>query len=868
MREEQMTDELWVGPVKTLWTLLDEIVAEETHELLASQADQLVVQAQTARSSDPAQPLRVAENIVPFMARMMTERLRLQNLAEDLARVEIIHRRRSGEGRPLRGSIDGLAQRLFTDTPTAHRPGPLVGRIVLTVHPTESTRRTVLQHVRKLSQLMAQLSGVSTTPEAGLRQRVREELRALWRTPAQRTNRPRVLDEVELGLYYLSESLFEAVPAVSWSINQVLRSSNLPPLEWAVDSWIGGDRDGHPFVSAEVTAYTLRRHRETILRLYQKSLDELERTVSSQGRYLTDHALLNGWLQEARERFPAEAEELQRRYSEEPLRQMVGLMRVRIESTLAGQPKGYPHALAFAQDIDYVGRLWDPNPDRRPWELSILKAQVDAFGFHLATLDLRQHSRVHEQAIAELDSKDYLALDEEDRLARLEEILRHPPGWIPGHDTTRDLRNTLVEVFRQRRRYGHQVVSRYLVSMAHHASDLVEVLALLRSVDPEQSLDIVPVFETLDDLRRAPKILQRALQMSLWKEHLRSRHGFQEVMLGYSDSTKDAGVMAASWAIYQAQGALLAWAQSNGIQLGFFHGRGGALGRGGGPTSYAIMAQPPGSAWQPLRITQQGEVLSQKFLLPGLAWRSLELMMTAQASHALFPVPDVDADTREMMDVMADAGHRMYRRLVDAPRFWEYFLAVTPIREMAALNWGSRPAWREEFRWDDLRAIPWVFAWTQNRMLVPAWFGAGQALEEVMNLPGGLEKIRQLRHTWPFLATLLHNLELALIKADMRVAQGYQGLAHNDLVQEFWPVILRDYEQCRSALLTITGQPELLAERPRLRHAVTWRNPLVDTLNAMQVDLLRRYRKSADAALLPDLAQTMEGIALGLRNSG
>jgi phosphoenolpyruvate carboxylase len=736
--------------------------------------------------------------------------------------------------------------------------------MVLTFHPTESTRRTILQHVRKLAALLDEGGRLRPQTEDN---RLREEVRALWRTPSRRQDRPTVLDEVELGLFYLEHSLFPLLPELLLELDQLCQEHQLGRLDWAIDSWIGGDRDGHPAVTARITEYTLNRHQQTVLRLYLPELEELERTLTAGQRYFSQTPQVDRWLQMMSELFGDEAAELARRYPMEPLRQVVGLIRRRLQATMAGDARGYRMAHQFRQDIEQLGRLWDPDPWRWPFELRRLLRQIDIFGFHLATLDIRQHSRIHTEGIVDLVGERYRLAEEQDKLQLLGQLMDNPPAWIPTSPSTAELKETLEVVSKARRQFGERAVSRYLVSMAHHASDLVAVLALMKVVDPELSLDVVPLVETLDDLKHAVVIMEQAYHEPHWREHVQSRRHYQEVMLGYSDSTKDAGTFTASWRIYQAQNDLVEWAEQYGIRLGFFHGRGGALGRGGGPTSYAILGQPPKTRLNPFRMTQQGEVLSQKFLLPKLAWRSLELMTVAHVKHALYPGWEPDAKTVEWMDTLSEAAVTAYRDLVGAPGFWEYFLAVTPIREMSQLNWGSRPSWREEFCWDDLRAIPWVFAWTQNRVGLPAWFGAGTALAQALKTAGGVDQVRELRDHWPFWQTLLHNLELALVKSDVMVAEAYQDLAEPSLRSRFWPIIKNEREQLEQALWEISGAPPL-ASQPRLKTTVSWRNPLVDALNYLQIALLARYREDQDPAWLPLISQTMEGIALGLRNTG
>ncbi|MCY0881999.1 MAG: phosphoenolpyruvate carboxylase, partial [Firmicutes bacterium] len=729
----------------------------------------------------------------------------------------------------------------------------------------ESTRRTILQHIRKLSELLTSPNAVPESVETW-EQQIRETLRVLWRTPSQRLARPTVNDEVELGLYYIKNTLFYVLPRIQLALDDQLQAAHLPTVQWSIDSWIGGDRDGHPFVNAAVTERTLARHQEISSQLYLQSLEHLEHTLTSEGHYILHPEELSQWLNTERRMFPDEAEELSTRYPQEPLRQMIGLIAARLQKSSTHRLGGYVNTAAFYRDVEQVARHWDDNPARRPMELRILLQQIRTFGLHLAALDIRQHSHIHTIAVTEMLGERYADASEEDKLQWLNQAIQHPPEFLPQSEITQDLKLTLELAARYQKMWGSEGIPHYLISMAHHASDLLAILLLMKSIDPALSMDIIPVIETLDDLEHARQMLTDAWNQKSWREHLAQRNNYQEVMLGYSDSTKDAGTFTATWAIQHAQVVLSQWADDHQLQLGFFHGRGGALGRGGGSTSYAILSQPAISMRHTLRITQQGEVMSQKFLLPNMAARSLELMMTAHAQSIIFPPDNTDETANRLMDHLSATAFEKYRSFIGREHFWEYFLHVTPIREMAALNWGSRPSWREQFRWEDLRAIPWVFSWTQNRTLLPGWFGAGSAFAE--SLPDYLPQLQKWYRSWPFLTTLIHNLELALTKADIFVAEAYQQLAPAEEAAPLWDEIVREYYLLQDTLLQITGHDALLADEPSAQREWAARRQQIDPLNYLQIEVIAQYRSSHDEKLLRLIAQTMEGIALGLRNTG
>ncbi len=859
----------WQNTVRMLWEILYEVAQDEESDQVVQRSMEAFSTAERLRFEQVPYRLRGYNNSGTFglldsTIRLLSEKIRLQNLTEDLHRSHLVENRRHKASTPLRGSIRELKKLIDQhQIPLSEPSERLEGRLVLTSHPTESTRRTILQHIRKIADLLE--NPEFDVSDSLWRHELTELLRVLWRTPSQRAARPTVMDEVELGLYYIRQSLFHTLPLIFDDLDTALNQNT--PISWAIDSWIGGDRDGHPFVDVAITQKTLQRHHEVAIELYLQSLDELERILSADPQYIHHPEALQQWLNLQGRLFLDKAADLKQRYPQEPLRQMIGLIAEKLRITLTYRLGGYASTSSFWKDVRQLADHWDPNPDHWPRELRLLLRQISIFGLHLADLDIRQHSRVHAQAMAEILGPDYLEWNDDERIRAIHEAWHNPPRFIPQSPVTQDLKDVLELMAYHQRVSGNEGLRNYLVSMAHQASDLLAVLFLIHHTDPYLSVNIIPVVETLDDLQGVQTLINKIMHDSLWQEHISRRQNYQEIMLGYSDSTKDAGSLTASWAIFQAQLILTKWASDHELRVGFFHGRGGALGRGGGPTSYAITGQPRASVKSFLRITQQGEVLSQKFLLPKIAYRSLELMVVSHARAVLFPSLDPGPATIKEMDQLAAVAFHRYRQLINNPNFWEYFMAVTPIREMSALNWGSRPSWREQFRWEDLRAIPWVFSWTQNRMLLPGWYGAGQALDKALRA-GKADLLKHWYHSWPFWTTTIHNFELALVKSDLHVAMAYHDLVPAKLSEEFWPLIQEEYNRLHDALLTITGHSQLLDDQPRLQDVIHWRNPHVDPLNYIQIELLAKYRESQDEELLPLIAKTMEGIALGMRNTG
>ncbi|MCL6561978.1 MAG: phosphoenolpyruvate carboxylase [Firmicutes bacterium] len=801
-----------------LTSLLNEVVREETSEAVVAEAQRAFAHAQVRRLvRDPkaASGGGWPTPTVPLMHYFLLN-LQLINLAEDLTRRErwLAHRR---EPLPARGSLELLAQEESLLPPSAMHEPPGC-RLVFTAHPTESTRPEVLRLLRHLGERMTEAPLALYMPRRELlRQEVKEVIRQLWRSGVRYPERPSVLEEVQQGLFFWGETIWSVLPELLWDFATLarVRGERVSWRWWAdllgVDSWIGGDRDGHPEVTAEVTEQTLAWHRETVLRRYQAMVETLR-------------AVINGAAPAGRTTVGERLGEIARR----------------LEATRSGNSDGYAAPEALLADLEAVAEAVAGPSGEIPRELQLALIRVRAFGFHAMSLDLREHSGRLADAVAMYE-------------ANPEETVAEHPVW-----------RTFRMLSRYQRQWGVEGCHRYLVSMAHGPADLKRPLWIARQVDPDLVLDVVPVFETLDDLERAPAIMDALLADQEYRRHLDRRGRRQEVMLGYSDSTKDGGYLAATWALYRAASRLSQWARQRGVALGLFHGRGGALGRGGGPTSYAILAQPPETRGQPLRITHQGEVLSQKFLLPDIGYRSLELILTALLAH--LKTPGQEPEDAGRLEEAAAAAHRHYRQLIDAPDFWQYFTEVTPIREMAWLNWGSRPTWRETFSWQDLRAIPWVFAWTQNRMLLPGWYGAGTGLTAVLRGAGDLARLRYWYAHWPFFRTLIHNLELALAKADLGVARRYQRLAAAP--EAFWTAVEAEFGLCTEVVLAITGHRALLDGHPTLQSAIRWRNPQIDPLHRAQIWLLSHYRRTEEPQYMEPLALTMHGIAAGLRNVG
>jgi phosphoenolpyruvate carboxylase len=862
---------------------------------------------------------RVVELVAGFdldraglVARAFTVYFQLVNLAEEQHRVRTLRERRLAGG-PVRESFAAAVQ----EVTGAAGPDGLAGLLerlevvpVLTAHPTEARRRAVVDALRRIAAELARLDAprLPGDDEAAAARRLLEEITILWRTAQLRRDRPSPLDEVRSVMAVFDTTLFRLVPAAYRALEQALTgeaSGTRPPpfrpyLRWG--SWVGGDRDGNPSVTADTTRATMAIQADHVLR----GLEAVTRRV---GHALTVAAAdtppspgLLASLAADTAAFPEPAAAIATRWPDEPYLQKLLLAAERLAATraaLVGDGRGggghrYRDAGEFLADLRLVQEsLAAAGAPRLAYgELQQLAWQAETFGFHLASLEVRQHADVHAEALAELRpgvATDAAALD---RLAR--------DGWGPGGlepsppgdrgsggvpragGPAAEVLDTLAAMAELQARHGPDACRRYVVSFSRSAADLVAVRALARLAVPDGSLelDVVPLFESRADLERACDILDEYLALPSTQAWLERRGRRLEVMLGYSDSAKDAGFLAANLALYRAQGGLAAWAAERGIDLVLFHGRGGALGRGGGPAGRAVRGQAPGSVAGRFKVTEQGEVIYARYGNLAIGHRHLEQVTNAVlgASTPVTQAALAAAEARflDTATAMAGAAETAWRELVTQDGFAEFFATVTPIKELGLLRIGSRPASRGgdgdgpvAADLADLRAIPWVFAWSQNRCNLPGWYGLGTGLEVVAGRPGGRDTLREMYAGWPFFRSLIENAEMSLAKADPLVAESYLELGGRP---DLLGAIREEYRRTRSLVVQTTGAGRLLGHRPVLRQAVDLRNPYVDALSFLQVRFLtdlRNGRSGAQAARAAGLVLlTVNGVAAGLQNTG
>ncbi|WP_191556071.1 phosphoenolpyruvate carboxylase [Metabacillus idriensis] len=774
--------------------------------------------------------------------------------------------------------------------------------LIITAHPTEATRRSVLEIHKRIATLLNSLDQpIHTKRErAELEDRLFNEVVILWQTDELRDRKPTVMDEVANGLYYFDETLFEVLPQIHQELEDCLQS-NYPESEWQVPnflrfgSWIGGDRDGNPNVTADITWKTLIKHRTLAVRKYKESLKYLRKRLSQSTKRVT---VSDELLDSVRDEVSLLSKKERWQVEHEVYRCKLTIMLKKLDPQ---SPFGYNSSQQFSDDLKLIQqsvKLHHP----KGYELKSLQKlirQVELFGFHLATLDIRNHSGEHEAAIKEIFhsvklARDYSSLPEEEKMKLLGDVLQDPRPLVSfKEDYSKETQNVL-DVFHMIRsahkEFGERSIEVYLVSMTQSASDLLEVMVLAKEAGlyrlhpdgrMESKLNVAPLLETIDDLIAGPKIMEQLFQLDFYRKHLEEQNNLQEIMLGYSDGSKDGGTLTANWKLYKAQQEIHDMAKQYSIRLKFFHGRGGSLGRGGGPLNRSLLSQPAETLGDGVKITEQGEVLSSRYGLYDIAYRSLEqaasTLLTA-AAHVSNEAEQSDIrtnDWEDAMDQISAVSLKKYQELVfkDAD-FLNYFKQATPLPELGALNIGSRPMSRKgSERFEDLRAIPWVFAWTQSRQLLPAWYAAGTGLQSGIKDAANLERLQQMYKSWPFFRSTIDNLQMALLKADLMAAKEYLAMVDDPQAAErIFNDITAEYNRTKEILLHITGQTELMDHIPNIQESVRLRNPYVDPLSFFQVEVISKLREAGNdlpnEELLSEVLLTINGIAAGLRNTG
>ncbi|SEM49307.1 Phosphoenolpyruvate carboxylase, type 1 [Paenibacillus sp. cl141a] len=810
----------------------------------------------------------------------------------------------------IESAVQDLKERNITFEEVQEILESLSLELVMTAHPTEAMRRAILDIHKRIADDVMQLDNPTLTfrEREQLREKLLNEVITLWQTDELRDRKPTVLDEVRNGMYYFHETLFHILPEVYQELERCL-TKYYPGHHWHVPtylrfgSWIGGDRDGNPSVTADVTWRTLEMQRKLAIREYQRILREFMKYLSFSSSIVNVSDELLQSIEKDRENVTLKKMEIWHN-EKEPYRVKLVYMLAKMSHILDENMTGgerYQTPEEFIEDLNIIDRSLRFHFADYVADTYIQKLirQAELFGFHTATLDIRQHSQEHENAMAEILRKmnvtqDYAQLSEDEKIELLNNLLNDPrPLTTPYQeysDSTEECLEVYRTVFRAQQEFGVKCISSYLISMAEGASDILEVMVFAKEVglfrkDNDGSviatLQAAPLFETIDDLHAAPEIMRKLFSLPIYREAVSAMNELQEIMLGYSDSNKDGGAITANWELQVALKEITAVANDYGIKVKYFHGRGGSLGRGGMPLNRSILAQPASTIAGGIKITEQGEVISSRYSLKGIAYRSLDQATSALITASLNARYPEKESTEKEWEVISSSisavSQKKYQDLIFRdPDFLTFFKESTPLPEVGELNIGSRPSKRKNSdRFEDLRAIPWVFAWTQSRYLLPAWYAAGTGLQSFYQGKEENMKVLQKMYTsYPFFTSLIDTLQMALAKADLIIAKEYSLMTKDDQARErIFGLIQEEFKLTKELVLKITGQQDILDNQPVLQESIRLRNPYVDPLSYLQVQLLNELRELREQEqdnpdLLREVLLTINGIAAGLRNTG
>ena len=884
--------------VRSLSTLLGEVLAEqespnalETVEQIRTGAISYRRHGSKSRTVLQSELAALDEEYREMVARAFTTYFELTNLAEERERVRSI-RERSDEG-TLTDSLGATVERLVELDADAEVVEQVLQDTLIqptfTAHPTEARRKTVKAKLRAVAAHIETLDERRLTERerAAIKRGLEAEVTTLWQTPQIRDRRPEVTDEALNVQWYLENVLFDVVGDVYDELERVLEPEypdiDVPKL-FEFRSWAGSDRDGNPYVTPDVTAETLERQRAVVLEKYRDQLKALSGVLSQDSRKFTVGEPFADSLASDKERLPGVASEVETRYPDEPYRQKLKLMRERVERVGDVRQGGYSDADDLLADLEIIASSLRANGAGVVVDEAVepLVRQVDTFGFNLASLDLRDHRANHTETVVAVFDRvgiDYAGMGEEQRVATLTDaIVQSEPVVDVGNHAEYD--ETPARILRRfdaladwHHEYGVDAIDTYCISMTEEPSHVLEVLFLadqagVVDLPGYSGLDIVPLLETRTALSGARRIMGTLFENEAYDAALQARGDVQEIMLGYSDSNKENGFLAANWSLHRNQKRLAAITDDHDIELRLFHGRGGSISRGGGSMNEALLALPTETITGQVKFTEQGEAISEKYANPRIAERNLEQMLDAQirARHRALTGggPEAPEAWHGPLATAADAAHEAYRDLLDTDGFVTYFEQATPIAVIENLNLGSRPASRSGERTvEDLRAIPWVFAWTQSRCIIPGWYGLGTGLQAYLDDGGDIETLRTLYEEWPFFQTTLDNAALSLARTDLNIATEYADLADNR--ETFFPRIRAEYDRCVDLIQEITGR-DRLPPRRWIRRNLDRRNPYVDPLNLLQVHLLERDTLTETEQRA--LRLTVKGIAAGMKSTG
>ncbi len=897
--------------VNLLGSLLGQVIHEQAGEAIFARVEELRLLCKAANQPENeymyeqiADRIKsLAANEISWLIRAFTIFFHLINQAErqEIIRINQDRERRADLDHPRKESIWEaiilLKQKGISFDLMIALLNQLDIQPTLTAHPTEARRRAILHKQKQIAQMLSQLDNcemLASSEKDRLATQLYRQIMLLIATDEVRSVRLTVQDEVENGIYFCSTSIWEAVPQIYKDLQEAIEtyygeSAEIPVL-FRYRSWIGGDRDGNPFVTPEATQSALLNYRTTALKLYQQELINLREDLSiSSQRFPGPDQLTSSLLAEAQK--ITLSPEIYRHYQHEPYRLKISFMLEKINRLLASNFSDYSSE-DFLADLNLIRQSLQQNGLRDIANcdcLTNLIIRAKVFGFHLISLDIRQHSNVHAESVEELFKlagviESYDELPEFEKCKILERELKNPRPLLPRKAAMSDLTNSVLrtfEIIQKAIQSDRDAIGCYIISMTHEVSDMLEVLMLakeagmweIRDGNVQCPLDIVPLFETVDDLANAEQLMEQLFRNEIYKLHLKARNNFQEMMLGYSDSNKDGGFWMANWSLHKAQEALARICQHHHIAFRLFHGRGGTVGRGGGRANQAIFAMPKSSQNGKMRFTEQGEVISYRYANSAIAHRHLEQIVNAvlQTGSQEITETTYSSKMRDVMETIAKSSMQSYRDLIQHPDFWQWYRDCTPIEYIGKLPIASRPASRksaDELTFDDLRAIPWNFAWTQTRYNIPGWYGIGAALTTFMQQENdNLKVLQQMYQGWKFFRTIIDNAQLEMARAKLNIAKQYHALSDKN----FHVIILADFNKALDAVLKITGQEKLLDNQLAIQKSIVLRNPYTDVLNLLQIELLHRCRDSM-AATRPEsedaLFLSINGIAAAMQSTG
>lgn len=911
--------------IRFLGQILGEVIAEQEGQ----EVYELVEQARLTSfdiakgNAEMDSLVQVFDGITPAkatpIARAFSHFALLANLAEDLYDEELREQALDAGDTPPDSTLDATWLKLNEGNVGAEAVADVLRNAevapVLTAHPTETRRRTVFDaqkwittHMRERHALQSAEPTARTQSKLDeIEKNIRRRITILWQTALIRVARPRIEDEIEVGLRYYKLSLLEEIPRINRDVAVELRErfGKGVPLKPVVKpgSWIGGDHDGNPYVTAETVEYSTHRAAETVLKYYARQLHSLEHELSLSDRMNKVTPQLLALADAGHNDVPSRVDE--------PYRRAVHGVRGRILATTAeliGEDAvegvwfkvftPYASPEEFLNDALTIDHSLRESKDVLIADdrLSVLISAIESFGFNLYALDLRQNSESYEDVLTELFERaqvtaNYRELSEAEKLEVLLKELRSPRPLIPhGSDEYSEVTDRELGIFRTAseavKKFGPRMVPHCIISMASSVTDVLEPMVLLKEFgliaangdNPRGTVDVIPLFETIEDLQAGAGILDELWKIDLYRNYLLQRDNVQEVMLGYSDSNKDGGYFSANWALYDAELQLVELCRSAGVKLRLFHGRGGTVGRGGGPSYDAILAQPRGAVQGSVRITEQGEIISAKYGNPETARRNLEALVSATLEASLLDVSEL-TDHQRAYDIMSEISElslKKYASLVHEDQgFIDYFTQSTPLQEIGSLNIGSRPSSRKQTSSvEDLRAIPWVLSWSQSRVMLPGWFGVGTALEQWIGegeqATQRIAELQTLNESWPFFTSVLDNMAQVMSKAELRLAKLYADLIPDtEVAERVYSVIREEYFLTKKMFCVITGSDDLLDDNPLLARSVQRRYPYLLPLNVIQVEMMRRYRKGDQSEQVSrNIQLTMNGLSTALRNSG